>query len=433
MFGRYRIEKLLGLGAFGEVYLVEHIYLKTNRALKCISKCHASAEFAHREADILKNLRHPLIPIIYDIEENDESVCIIEDYVEGMSLNSIIKSNHKFSIKEIIDISMQLCSAVRYLHSKGIYHQDIKAENIICNNGDIKLIDYGNAAQLGDRQSVRYGSRWYAAPETYDSKAGDERQDIYSIGVVMLMMATGKPDMDAIKRFPQAFSSVVAKCLAHQSIRRFGSVSKLENALSKIKNKSFAGNVSRRIMFVGAYPHCGTTHCARMTAEYFAATHKKVLLREINRSGDLINIIFESGKIRLDRGIFSVNDVHMLPENGGLVAWDFEKNYDVIIYDCGDSIIEAVNENVKADSICIVSGVRKYELKRLKESYEQAKKADVCEDENIYTLINFSDAESYVKALRTTKIINPIRVPYMPSVREKTLRKQGRLFWAENR
>ena len=88
--GKYRIEALLGRGAFGEVYLAEHINLKVYRAVKCISKCHDFYGIATREADILKNLRHPAIPIIYDIEENDDCVCIIEEFVKGMSLNSFI-------------------------------------------------------------------------------------------------------------------------------------------------------------------------------------------------------------------------------------------------------------------------------------------------------------------------------------------------------
>lgn len=351
-----------------------------------------------------------------------------------MSLDSLITDNHKFSIKEIIRISRQLCSVVKYLHDNGIYHQDIKSENIIYNAGNIRLIDYGNAVHSTKMQKIRMGSKWYAAPEVYDGKPGDERQDIYSIGVVMLMMAAGKPDMDAIKSCPQAFGSVVAKCLAHQSIRRYRSVSELDNALYKINTKkSVTGNTSRRILFMGAHSHCGTTHCARMAAAFFSASGRKVLLREINRSKDLIHIIFESGRVYLDRGIFSAFGMNCLPYSGGCVAWDFEQDYDIIIYDCGDLISNAVREDVHADEVCIVTGARGYELQGLKDIYSEVCKTGVCDGAKLHTLLNFCDAGLYMKAVRTGRVENPIRVPYMPDIRGKILKKQGRIFCAEKR
>ena len=78
MSGRYEIVRLLGTGAFGKVYLARHINLNVFRAIKCISLCQDSYATAYREADILKNLRHPSIPIIYDIEQDDNYVYIIE-------------------------------------------------------------------------------------------------------------------------------------------------------------------------------------------------------------------------------------------------------------------------------------------------------------------------------------------------------------------
>ena len=93
VFDKYKIIRLLGKGAFGQVYLAEHINLKVYRALKCIRRCPEYNGFHTREADILKNLRHPSIPIIYDIEEKDDCVCIIEEFVEGMSLKSRINNN----------------------------------------------------------------------------------------------------------------------------------------------------------------------------------------------------------------------------------------------------------------------------------------------------------------------------------------------------
>lgn len=157
--GKYRIEALLGRGAFGEVYLAEHVNLKVYRAVKCISKGHDFYGVATREADILKNLRHPAIPIIYDIEENDECVCIIEEFVKGMSLNSFITKHGNISVKEIADIALQLCQILEYLHDNKVYHADIKPENILYDNGRIYLLDYGNARTGDENINLKIGTK----------------------------------------------------------------------------------------------------------------------------------------------------------------------------------------------------------------------------------------------------------------------------------
>ncbi len=191
MFSRYRIEELLGTGAFGEVYLAEHLNLKVNRALKCIKKCRDIYRTAVREADILKDLRHPAIPIIYDIEENEECVCIVEEYVEGSSLSSLLSDKGKLPVRNIIDITLDLCNAVEYLHDRKVFHRDIKPENIIYNGRSIKLLDYGSAVCANGKRAPAMGTKWYAAPEVYTGSTSDAGGDIYSIGAVMLTAAAG--------------------------------------------------------------------------------------------------------------------------------------------------------------------------------------------------------------------------------------------------
>lgn len=422
VFGRYRVKELLGRGAFGEVYLVEHIFLKTDRALKCINRCRDDGDTAHREADILKNLRHPMIPIIYDIEEDDESVCIIEEYIKGESINSLITAGHRFSVKEIVSIARELCDIVNYLHENGIFHQDIKTDNIIYTNGSIKLIDYGNATYGGTTQRVRMGTRWYAAPEAYERGCADSRQDIYAIGMVMLMMSARRPDIAGLKGFPQAFKRIVTRCLAHKGERRFQKVSDLDAELLRATtNKSLSESIAQRIVFVGAHSHCGTTYSAFIAANIYSIKGLRVLLCERNESNDMMGIIMEQGKIELECGIYKVKRIHILPYDYGCVAWDYENDYDVIIYDCGRYDLRGF-EGIEYSKICLVTGVREYELRTLGESYS------CLEGNSIETWVNYADATTYANAVQSHNIVNPRRVPYMPSIDKRKLLRQEQLL-----
>ena len=199
MFGRYRVEALLGRGAFGTVYLAEHINLKVFRAVKCIRKCQDIYGTAHREADVLKDLRHPAIPIIYDIEEDEECVYIVEEYVRGQSLKELISRKRLTNIKEVKKISLCLCEVMEYLHCKGIYHLDIKPDNIIVNDGNVRLLDYGNSTTDESLENIRMGTKGYAPPEMYGRERISSASDIYSIGVLMLEMITGNKDKEAVK------------------------------------------------------------------------------------------------------------------------------------------------------------------------------------------------------------------------------------------
>ena len=119
-----------------------------------------------KEASLIKNLKHPHIPIIYDIYEDDISICIIEEYIS--------------------DIGVKLCNILEYLHNyqDGIIHLDIKPDNIIIDeNNNVKLIDFGNALYGDESQQLSMLSPGYAAPEQYDNRQLTRSADIYSVGM----------------------------------------------------------------------------------------------------------------------------------------------------------------------------------------------------------------------------------------------------------
>ncbi|MBQ9349106.1 MAG: serine/threonine protein kinase, partial [Oscillibacter sp.] len=171
--GIYEIQKEIGSGGGGIVYLGKHLRLGKTIVLKADKRSlTAKPEALRREVDALKNLSHTYIPQVYDFLSEGDTVYTVMDYIEGESLDKPLKRGERFSQPQIIEWSCQLLEALRYLHTRppyGILHSDIKPANIMVTpQGDIRLIDYNIALALGEEGTVRVGfSRGYASPEHY--------------------------------------------------------------------------------------------------------------------------------------------------------------------------------------------------------------------------------------------------------------------------
>ena len=142
LFQKYKLLEEAGKGNGSQVYAVEHMKLHTLRAMKCIEKGKIPNERLIKEAVYLKSLSHPSIPIIYDIEEDERYFYIIEEYVQGESLKSMLNRQKHFSMEEIIEYGIQLCDIVDYLHNQKPYpivHGDITPTNIMIKNRKIKI------------------------------------------------------------------------------------------------------------------------------------------------------------------------------------------------------------------------------------------------------------------------------------------------------
>lgn len=334
-----------------------------------------------------------------------------------MSLKSILLRNRKFSVKEITDMAIKLCDIVGYLHDRGVYHHDIKPDNIILDNGNVRLLDYGSATYAGECRDIHTGTRGYAAPEMYGNGSAGAGSDIYSIGAVMYSMArAGQDNFTLADIYPQEIRHIVEKCLAHSDRERISSVSDLKNRLLEAGKKNVLGQISLSISFIGAYGHCGTTRCAIMAARNLAKQGKKVLLAEKNNSGHFLRIAQTSDKVVFNRGKLTVEGIDMLPYYNGCVNTDWEERYGIIIRDYGRAEDADMEKCTEAGHICVVTGVRPYELDiaekvlaRLQREYPGC---------ILHTLLNLADADGYKKAVRRGRIINPLRVPYIPDFKK---------------
>ena len=233
MFDRYELLSELGSGIAGKVYLARHLKLETYRAIKCISKTRSMPSSILSEANILAKLRHPGIPIVYDIEEDEAFYYIIEEYVEGESLEKLLW-NTSVSQEYMIQIGIQLCGIVSFLHSQKpfpVLHQDLKPSHIIVCGNQVKLIDFGIASYITSRGKnyQNYGTKGFAAPEQYGLSQSDGRADIYALGVLLNIMLTGEHPSRKLAK--GRMGRIVQRCTMVNPEKRYRNILHLMEAL----------------------------------------------------------------------------------------------------------------------------------------------------------------------------------------------------------
>ena len=196
----YRILEKLGEGGMGVVYKARDTKLEREVAIKFLPRQIAgNSEDRERfkiEAKAAASLSHSNIATIYAIEETDSEMFISMEYIEGTELKDKIKKE-RFQIDEIINIAIQIAEGLEAAHKKGIVHRDIKSQNImITEHGKVKIMDFGLAKVSGETQITKIGTMLgtaaYISPEQAMGHEVDQRTDIWSFGVVLYEMLTGR-------------------------------------------------------------------------------------------------------------------------------------------------------------------------------------------------------------------------------------------------
>jgi serine/threonine-protein kinase len=195
--GKYQILGILGVGGMGVVYRGLDNAVGREVAIKTITE--ATEELRHRFMLEARSgiLNHPNIVTVYDFGEQDGNPYIVMEYVPGDSLENLLNSGRQFSLIEKLEIIRQLCSGLGYAHQKGVIHRDIKPANIMVQpDGNIKIVDFG-VARLENRSGhtqagMVIGTFHYISPERLLGKAADGRADIWSAGVILYLLLTGR-------------------------------------------------------------------------------------------------------------------------------------------------------------------------------------------------------------------------------------------------
>ena len=200
--GPYLVDRRLGAGGMGTVYLTHHEQTGQQAAVKVLAPSLAREEglvarFV-REIDALRKLKNPHVVELYDQGVDGDMHYYAMEYVEGETLTARLRREKRIPWREVVDLSIQICVALKAAHDAGIIHRDLKPSNLLlAPNGEIKLTDFGVAQVFaGSKLTVTggiIGTAEYMSPEQGQGRRITKRSDLYSLGAVMYVMLTGRP------------------------------------------------------------------------------------------------------------------------------------------------------------------------------------------------------------------------------------------------
>ena len=258
---RYEILEKIGTGGMSDVYKAKDHKLNRFVAVKVLKQEFSeNTSFVSKfrvEAQAAASLMHPNIVNVYDVGEENGVHFIVMELVEGITLKKYIEKKARLSVKEAVSIAIQACMGLEAAHNNHIIHRDIKPQNIIISKeGKVKVTDFGiaKAATSNTITSNVMGSVHYTSPEQARGGYSDERSDIYSMGITLFEMLTGRVPFngdttvaiaikqiqepmpsprDFVPEIPVSVEQIVLKCTQKSPDRRYQSVGDLISDLKK--------------------------------------------------------------------------------------------------------------------------------------------------------------------------------------------------------
>ncbi|MBO5559953.1 Stk1 family PASTA domain-containing Ser/Thr kinase [Ruminococcus sp.] len=263
--GRYEITELIGVGGMADVYKAQDVMENRPVAVKILKpEFSGDEEFLRRfrnESKAIAVLSHPNIVKIYDVGFTDEIQFIVMEYIDGITLKEFIEQQGVLKWKDALHFITQILRALQHAHDKGIVHRDIKPQNIMLfTDGSIKVMDFGIARfsridgkTLSDKA---IGSVHYISPEQAQGEMTDERSDIYSVGVMLYEMLTGRkpfdgdtavnvalkhmqetavPPREIMPAIPEALEEIVIHAMEKQPAQRYQSAAEMIRDIDTFK------------------------------------------------------------------------------------------------------------------------------------------------------------------------------------------------------
>ena len=269
---RYEIIELIGSGGMANVYKALCHRLNRYDAVKIMrDETAANTELRRRfraESQAVAMLSHPNIVSVYDVSHNDDVEYIVMELIDGITLKQYLQKKSVLDPSEVLDFTIQTAKALEHAHSKGIIHRDIKPQNImLLKDGMIKVADFGIASlenTIEENNGETVGSVHYIAPEQARGEAPDARSDIYSLGIVMYEMLTGKlpyvgnsdvevavkhmntdpvTPRDIVPSIPEELERICLKAMNSNIDERYQTASEMLADLEQYKAQSLAAHV----------------------------------------------------------------------------------------------------------------------------------------------------------------------------------------------
>ncbi len=290
---RYELTRRIGRGGMADVFLGRDRLLDRQVAIKVLFPEFATdpnfVERFRREAQAAANLSHPNIVNVYDWGRHSGTYYICMEYVEGRTLAEILRTNGHVTAKQAAEIASEVAAALGFAHEAGLVHRDVKPANILIgSNGQVKVADFGIARAMNaptesnlTQAGAVMGTATYFSPEQAQGAQPDPRSDLYSLGVVMYEMVSGRPPFTGenpvsiaykqvhdnpqplnqlVVDIPRSYEAIVAKLLAKDPKIRYPSAAALRDDLRRFRNGdqvlalAAAANAARAVRRPGAVP-----------------------------------------------------------------------------------------------------------------------------------------------------------------------------------
>jgi len=263
--GRYQIIEELGKGGMGKVYKAVDTRIKEKIALKLIkpeiSSDRKTLERFGNELKLARKIVHKNVGRMFDINEEKSTHYITMEYVSGQDLKGLIRQSGQLALSTSISIAKQICEGLSEAHKVGVVHRDLKPHNIMIDReGEVRIMDFGIARSLKEKgitgAGVMIGTPEYMSPEQVESKETDQRSDIYSLGIILYEMVTGRvpfegdspfsigvkqksenprPPKEINDQIPEDLNRVILKCMEKEKESRYQGAGELHSELMKLE------------------------------------------------------------------------------------------------------------------------------------------------------------------------------------------------------
>lgn len=338
-----------------DVILAEHQGLGTRRVLKRIRKQHSEGSLdaqyqLRRESEILKTLKHPGIPLIYDYWEDEEEICLIEEYIEGLSLQEYLLRYSSLDLGFIAEVMSQILDILVYLHDRQqpVTHQDLKTEHLLIRGKQIVLIDYGISEFLGGNAGRSQG------------------EDLYDLGQVASEMLA-----HCDSYVPYAFRRMIRKACAKDMSARYISAAEWKKDITewcrKRSGNDKEGLLISSIAVIGNQRGIGTTHVAVSITSYLGQKGQRAFYRNLSgRPGFLALEENLNTDFREKDGIIYHRWFRGMADYGPAVEPQHTPE-GICVSDCGTDFTLAED----ADVIIYLTGSRPWHSRMLMQEYLQ--------------------------------------------------------------
>lgn len=418
LFGKYRLCRRLGKGRSGTVYLAYHEDLEQYRAVKIVPKSMADYNTFRREALFLKTLCHPGIPLVYDVEEDENNSYLIEEYLEGESLYALVKRLGSLSMKMTVNIGIQICRLIQFMNSaeNPILYLDLQPKNLLVCEGKVRLTDFDHAQYAADAVTFgeRYGTIGFAAPEQYRGEPLDCRTDVYAIGALLYFMCRGEPPgkEPGYEGVPEAgrLVRVVRGAMAQRKEERYQSAGELQKALEELQEDISKEQAikSQIIVIAGARPGIGTTHAALGMTNFLTRNGYPTLYQEAYDS-DAARMFARNRNAKADSsGVYHIGSLNIRPYYGTSVKVPY-LYFPTIIKDMG-AVWQEERSLPEADFYVLVCGGKWWETENTMQAARFFK-----ERGRLVLLFNHMADDFYLRLPQDLRTLPCLYLPFFPN------------------